>query len=58
MTIDLATRLGNTFISAVTPMPAMPLTATVRRPGLWQKLVRVVSQAPGRVMARLERRQA
>jgi hypothetical protein len=59
MTIDLATRLGNTFISAVTPpMPAMPYTATVRQSGLWRRLARAVFQAPGRVMAHLERRQA
>jgi hypothetical protein len=59
MTIDLAARLGNTFISAVTPpVPAMPLTATVRQPGLWRRLARAVFQAPGRFMARLARRQA
>jgi hypothetical protein len=59
MTIDLATRLGNTFISAVTPpVPAVRLVSTVRQPGLWRKLAHAVFQAPGRFMAGLARRQA
>jgi hypothetical protein len=59
MTTDLAIRLGNTFIGAVTrPVPATPHYAAVPTPGFWRKLGRAAFQAPGRIMASLNRRQA
>ena len=59
MTTDLAIRLGNTFIGAVTPpAAATPRAGVVRGPGFWRKLAHAVFQAPGRIMATLNRRQA
>jgi hypothetical protein len=59
MTTDLAIRLGNTFIGAVTqPAAATPHPGVVQGPGFWRKLARAVFQAPGRIMATLNRRQA
>ena len=56
MTTDLAIRLGNTFIGAVsgTAAPA-PRTA---EPGLLRKFAHAVFQAPARFVAELARRQA
>ena len=59
MTTDLAIRLGNTFIGAVTrPAAALPRTGAVKAPGFWRKLGRAVFQAPGQIMATLNRRQS
>ena len=56
MSTDLATRLGNTFIGAVTgTAAAAPRRAA--QPGFWRKLGHTVFHAPAQVMAGLARRQ-
>lgn len=59
MTTDLALRLGNTFIGAVTS-PAAPVgfTRTADQPGFWRKLGSALFRAPARILAALDRRQA
>lgn len=59
MTTDLANRLGNTFIGAVAPPAgAGRLGAVVQQPSRWHRLARAVFAAPGRLLARIARRQA
>lgn len=59
MTTALATRLGNTFIGAVTqPASAARRAAVVGRPSIWRKLGQALFNAPARFAAHLERRQA
>jgi hypothetical protein len=55
MTTDIAIRLGNTFISAVSRQPA---AATPARPSHARRLAQAIFRAPGRLVAWLERRQA
>jgi len=59
MTTDLAFRLGNTFIGAVTPSAGTRrVTAAVGQPSRWRRIGRAVFAAPARFLAHLERRQA
>jgi|GEM_PF-3147120 len=56
MTTDLALRLGNTFITAVTRQPAASAAATT--PSIWRRLGAAAFSAPSRLLARAQRRQA
>jgi len=59
MTIAIATRLGNTFISAVTqPAQTVRRSDAASRPSIWHKLGLAVFHAPGRLVAWAQRRQA
>lgn len=59
MTTDLACRLGNTLISAVT-QPASAVSASHRAttPSVWRTRTAAVFSAPARFVAHLQRRQA
>lgn len=59
MTIDLALRLGNTFIEAIAPSTgAGRLVAAVGQPSRWRRIGRTVFAAPACFLAGLARRQA
>lgn len=59
MTTDIATRLGNTLMGAVSqPATAVRRLGATTQPSIWRKLGQAVFTAPARFVAHLQRRQA
>lgn len=58
MSTDIATRLGNTFISAVTQPASSRVVVAATEPGLWRRLAQAVFTGPSRLLAGAARRQA